>query len=342
MVRMYLKRILKFCKSTIVSAEIKQAIFFDWLFFKKDKDSIMLIEPGVLVMFCSLREYPEVTMELIEFLDLYSENFDLNRKTEIRSSVKNAFIVSESLQIIGSLKTVLLDDKISNEIKKIYEELTQTHNVPQTIQSDFSKQSNQKESENKTYFAMNVEDPFENESSNSSLKKEEKVTKELNMKKIENDIFINPDLQKMITDSTINNLINFRTKAHFLKFLKDFIAKTMIMYSQNNVIESKLMNFVEIYSHFANFYLTFFKDEIISQIDIDDENVMIKQVSIEIFFYLFKLNNDKSEKELKILVDLIKRIIDKYPSFFNKLLYFVIKSNILFIKKQPPINSYLI
>jgi hypothetical protein len=331
MVKIDLKRILKYCKSNVISAEIKQAIFFDWLFFKKEKDSIMLIEPGILVMFCSLREYPELTMELIEFLDLYSENFDLNRKIEIRNCVKNAFFVSENLQIIGNLKTILLDDKISNDIKKVYEELTQTHNLPQTAQSELVKQGVQKDMENTNY--MSNDDSFENENLTQPVKKEDKVNKEINIKKIENDIFIHPDLQKMIPEATINNLINFRTKAHFLKFLKEFIAKTISTYSQNNVIDSKLMNFVEIYSHFANFFLTFFKDEIICAIEMDDENFTIKQVSNEIFFYLFKLNNDKSEKEFKILIDILKKIIEKYPNYFNRLLYFVLRSNFKFIKK---------
>jgi hypothetical protein len=330
MVKNDLKRILKYCKSNVVSAEIKQAIFFDWLFYKKEKDPIMLIEPGILVMFCSLREYPELTMELIEFLDLYSENFDLNRKIEIRNCVKNAFIVSENNQIIGNLKTVLLDDKISNDIKKVYEDLTQTHNLPHSNQSELIIQGLQKDMENPNFIS---DDFLENENLTQTVIKEEKVNKETNIKKIENDIFIHPDLQKMIPEATINNLINFRTKAHFLKFLKEFIAKTITTYSQNNVIDSKLMNFVEIYNHFANFFLTFFKDEIICAVQMDDEDFPIKQVSNELFFYLFKLNNDKSEKEFKILTDILKKIIEKYPNYFNRLIYFVLRSNYQFIKK---------
>jgi len=322
-----LQRILKYCKTTIISSEIKQAIFFDWLFYKKEKDSIMLIEPGILVMFCSMREYPEITMELIEFLDLFSENFDLSKKFDIRSCVKNAFISSENTQIIGSLKTILLDDKISNEIKKIYEELIQIQGInlsQNNIINDNLLMKNNQQKDMDTIFSQ--ADSFEEV---LQVKKEDKITKEVIMKKLEYDVYIHPDLQKMIGEPTINNLLNYRIKQHFSKFLKEFISKSIINFNQNILQDSKLINLqLDIYVHFAHFFLTFFKDELISKIDVEDENFQNKYVSNELFYCLFLSNNEKNEKEFKIMIEIMRKILEKFPNFLGRLIYFIIKSKI--------------
>ena len=328
---MVLRRILKYCKSSIISSEIKQAIFFDWLFYKKEKDSIMLIEPGILVMFCSMREYPEITMELIEFLDLYSENFDLNRKFDIRNCVKNAFNSSENTQIIGSLNTVLLDDKISNDIKKIYEELIQiqginlnkNNNLHTFNENSIIKISLQKDLEINSF----KEETFDE---NTIVKKDNKVNKEVTIKKLENEVYIHSDLQKMICEATINNLFNYRTKQHFSKFLKEFISKAIINLNQYNMHDSKLINLqIDIFNHFANFFLTFFKDELICKIDVDEENFSDKYISNELFLCFCQSNNEKNEKEFKIISEILKKIFEKFPSFYGRLIFFIIKSKIL-------------
>jgi hypothetical protein len=87
------------------------------------------------------------------------------------------------------------------------------------------------------------------------VKKEDKIIKDAVMKKLEYDVYIHPDLQKMIGEPTINNLLNYRIKQHFSKFLKEFISKAIINFNQNILQDSKLINLqLDIYVHFSHFF----------------------------------------------------------------------------------------
>lgn len=63
--------VLNTCPNVYSQAYAKLALFFDWFFFD-DRDtpnnSIMDIEPGVLVIYFSLRNYPSVTTSMLDFL----------------------------------------------------------------------------------------------------------------------------------------------------------------------------------------------------------------------------------------------------------------------------------
>lgn len=63
--------ILSFCNSHVLTSYARLALFYDWLFFD-DRDplnhQIMDIEPAILVMFYSLKNYPAITSGLVDFL----------------------------------------------------------------------------------------------------------------------------------------------------------------------------------------------------------------------------------------------------------------------------------
>ncbi|XP_062823184.1 integrator complex subunit 3-like, partial [Anolis carolinensis] len=50
--------LLTTCTSNVAASNAKLALFYDWLFFNPEKDSIMNIEPAILVMHHSMKPHP--------------------------------------------------------------------------------------------------------------------------------------------------------------------------------------------------------------------------------------------------------------------------------------------
>ena len=60
--------ILSSCTSNVAATNAKLSLFYDWLFFDAERDSIMNIEPAILVMYHSIRSHPVITVTLLDFL----------------------------------------------------------------------------------------------------------------------------------------------------------------------------------------------------------------------------------------------------------------------------------
>uniref|UniRef100_A0A8D2QUU2 Integrator complex subunit 3 n=1 Tax=Zosterops lateralis melanops TaxID=1220523 RepID=A0A8D2QUU2_ZOSLA len=60
--------LLTTCTSNVAASNAKLALFYDWLFFNPEKDSIMNIEPAILVMHHSMKPHPAITATLLDFM----------------------------------------------------------------------------------------------------------------------------------------------------------------------------------------------------------------------------------------------------------------------------------
>ena len=65
--------LIKFFKSEIYRSLAKQALFFDWLYYKGDQQQFRIFEPTWLMIVNSLNKYKEMSEELLEFLFLYAK-----------------------------------------------------------------------------------------------------------------------------------------------------------------------------------------------------------------------------------------------------------------------------
>jgi len=90
-------------KSVAVTANARLALFYDWLFFDPQKDNIMNIEPGMLLMMHSLHKYPQFSATLLEFLMLTMENYDASRPEMTRRGVQNSLHIMLSKGVVGSI-----------------------------------------------------------------------------------------------------------------------------------------------------------------------------------------------------------------------------------------------
>ncbi|KAF9438747.1 Integrator complex subunit 3 [Entomortierella beljakovae] len=77
-------------KTNVAAANAKLALFYDWLFYDPSKDSIMNIEPAMLLMERSAERYPYITTILLEFLHFTIENYHLPLRDYIHKHVAMA------------------------------------------------------------------------------------------------------------------------------------------------------------------------------------------------------------------------------------------------------------
>lgn len=55
-------------QSNLSACDAKLSLFFDWLFFDPEKESILNLEPAILVMLNSMKSRPTITVNLLDFL----------------------------------------------------------------------------------------------------------------------------------------------------------------------------------------------------------------------------------------------------------------------------------
>ncbi|KAK6936947.1 Integrator complex subunit 3, N-terminal, partial [Dillenia turbinata] len=105
--------LLKSCRKNYVVANVKLALFYDWLFFDERVDNIMNIEPAMLLMVYSIPNYIDMTHMLLEFLFLLVDNFDVERKTMLVQGVSSAFSTLVRKGVISSLDVLASCDALS-------------------------------------------------------------------------------------------------------------------------------------------------------------------------------------------------------------------------------------
>jgi len=75
-------------KHQLHQSYVLQALFIDWLYYdEKQPDSIMLVEPGMLLIYRSADKHPRMTDMLIEYLFDYVNIYDPGRVEEAFLSV---------------------------------------------------------------------------------------------------------------------------------------------------------------------------------------------------------------------------------------------------------------
>ncbi|XP_031277160.1 integrator complex subunit 3 homolog [Pistacia vera] len=110
--------LLKCCRKKYVEANVKLALFFDWLFFEESLDNIMNIEPAILLMVCSIPQYIDVTHTLLDFLFLLVDNYDMDRSDIIVRGVTSAFGALVQKGVIHSLNVLTSCEALSPYLKE--------------------------------------------------------------------------------------------------------------------------------------------------------------------------------------------------------------------------------
>lgn len=115
--------LLTSCRKSYVEANLKLALFYDWLFFDEITDSVMNIEPAILLMVNSIPNFIEVTHTLLDFLLIMVNNYDVERKEIISKGVSTALSTLVTRRIVTSLDVLTRCDMIAPVLREMFGKL---------------------------------------------------------------------------------------------------------------------------------------------------------------------------------------------------------------------------
>lgn len=111
--------LLSSCTSPVATANSKLALFYDWLLYNTETDNIMNIEPGILVMYHSIRPHPVLTTSLLDFICRIIPNFHPPLADKIRSGVCNSLKQILEKRVVQSLEPLFDNPRMDTELRKL-------------------------------------------------------------------------------------------------------------------------------------------------------------------------------------------------------------------------------
>ncbi|XP_065092051.1 integrator complex subunit 3 homolog isoform X2 [Ochlerotatus camptorhynchus] len=114
--------LLTSCTNAVAQANAKLSLFYDWLFFDPLKDNIMNIEPGILVMYHSIKNHPLVSCTLLDFLCRIMKHFYPKGEDRVRAGIYNSLRIILDKQVIPNLFPLLESTKLDRELKSMLRE----------------------------------------------------------------------------------------------------------------------------------------------------------------------------------------------------------------------------
>lgn len=109
--------LLTSCTNPVALTNAKLAIFYDWLCFDPARDNIMNVEPGILVMYHSIKNVPLVSSTLLDFLCRIMKNFYPKGEERIRNGVYNSLRVILEKQVIPNLQPLFESAKLDRDLR---------------------------------------------------------------------------------------------------------------------------------------------------------------------------------------------------------------------------------
>lgn len=109
--------LLTTCTSNVAASNAKLALFYDWLFFNPDKDSIMNIEPAILVMHHSMKPHPAITATLLDFMCRIIPHFFPPLESQVRQGVLNSLTFIMEKRVLAHLAPLFDNPKLDRELR---------------------------------------------------------------------------------------------------------------------------------------------------------------------------------------------------------------------------------
>ncbi|XP_043935906.1 integrator complex subunit 3 isoform X2 [Protopterus annectens] len=109
--------LLTTCTSNVAASNAKLALFYDWLFFSPEKDSIMNIEPAILVMHHSMKPHPAITATLLDFMCRIIPHFCPALESHVRQGVVNSLTFIVEKRVLAHLSPLFDNPKLDKELR---------------------------------------------------------------------------------------------------------------------------------------------------------------------------------------------------------------------------------
>ncbi|XP_074650376.1 integrator complex subunit 3-like [Tubulanus polymorphus] len=114
--------LLTTCTSNVAASNAKLSLFYDWLFFEKDKDNIMNIEPAILVMYHSMRQHLPITATLLDFMCRIMGNFFPPLAGQVKQGIYAALYAILDKRVLQSLSPLFDNNRIDRELRNMIRE----------------------------------------------------------------------------------------------------------------------------------------------------------------------------------------------------------------------------
>ncbi|XP_026205506.1 integrator complex subunit 3 [Anabas testudineus] len=114
--------LLTTCTSNVAASNAKLALFYDWLFFSPEKDSIMNIEPAILVMHHSMKPHPAITATLLDFMCRIIPHFYPPLESQVRQGVFNSLNFIMEKRVLAHLAPLFDNPKLDRELRSMLRE----------------------------------------------------------------------------------------------------------------------------------------------------------------------------------------------------------------------------
>ncbi|ODN03544.1 Integrator complex subunit 3 [Orchesella cincta] len=109
--------LLTTCTNPVAAANAKLALFYDWLVFDPKTDNIMNIEPGILVMYQSMKPHLAITATLLDFLIRLTQEFWPAGNGKIKEGIGSALRTILEKKVVPSLEPLLENPKLEPELR---------------------------------------------------------------------------------------------------------------------------------------------------------------------------------------------------------------------------------
>ncbi|KAI0237347.1 Integrator complex subunit 3 [Lamellibrachia satsuma] len=137
--------LLTTCTSNVAASNAKLSLFYDWLFFDPEHDSIMAIEPCILVMHHSMRPHPAITATLLDFMCRIMSNFYLSLAVEVKQGIYTSLRCIVEKRVLPSLSPLFDNSKLDKELRSMIRENFQEFCSAEAIKDEpGSNNNNQK------------------------------------------------------------------------------------------------------------------------------------------------------------------------------------------------------
>jgi len=343
--------LLTSCTNPVALTNAKLAVFYDWLHFDPQRDNIMNVEPGILVMYHSIKNVPMVSSTLLDFLCRIMKNFYPKGEDRIRAGVYNSLKAILEKQVVLNLSPLFDSPKLDRDLRAMvrenFREFTQStppvymmenqNHFP--LEDSTQKFGNQKVNNNNTTNNNNIIDQIKSEELTAEKEKpeepkfsdddseDEKKMKihcssdeedddDLPLSKVrlkEKPMPDKVDLPNAIRDS-FEKFVNSKTIGDFESFLSDFRTG-----SSGVQLDAEQENYV--YTNVVNIS----KSLLPEKCEMDDfKNIQKLEQSINSpLFGLYKILNQHEEKSKKSIIDLLKYCNQRISGMGFHLLYYL-------------------
>ncbi|KAK3595164.1 hypothetical protein CHS0354_002764 [Potamilus streckersoni] len=176
--------LLTTCTSNVAASNAKLSLFYDWFFFDPEKDSIMNVEPGILVMYHSMRPHPAITATLLDFLCRIMNNFCPALLEPVKAGIFTSLRTILDKRVLQSLSPLFDNPKLDKELRSLIRD-NFSEFCSQDVKEDPSNNNNHKE----VGELDNGNHILDNNMSEAAFSDEEE---EIPLRKLSEDFFFRP------------------------------------------------------------------------------------------------------------------------------------------------------